>query len=110
MQDQLHGVTESLERAASMAGTVSGDIKSHLTTLRPTVDALKGEWEGTARPLFDAAHADWEAAVTRLTAALDTLGENTKYAVATYVNADEVGASSLKAVPTGGLPFDGALA
>lgn len=110
MQDQLHGVTETLERAASMAGTVSGDIKGHLTTLRPTVDALKGQWEGTARPIFDAAHADWEAAVTRLTAALDTLSENTKYSVATYVNADEVGASGLKAAPAGGLPFNGALA
>lgn len=109
MQDRLHGVTETLDRAAAMAATVSADIEGHRTALRPTVDALKGEWEGTARPAFDAAHAQWEAGLTRLTTALNNLGENTRFSSNTYLVADEASASGLNAVQ-GASPFGGALA
>ncbi|WP_328605809.1 WXG100 family type VII secretion target [Amycolatopsis sp. NBC_00345] len=106
--DQLHGVTESLQRGAQMAGTVSTNIQSHQAALRPTVEALKGQWEGTARPAFDAAHANWEQGITRLTAALNHLGENTKYSSNTYDMADQASASGLHAA--GGMsPFGGAL-
>lgn len=108
MQDQLHGVTETLERAAAMASTVSGDIEGHRASLRPTVDALKGAWEGTARPAFDSAHAQWEAGIARLTTALNSLGENTRFSSNTYLNADQASASGLNAVQ-GASPFGGAL-
>lgn len=108
MQDQLHGVTETLERAAAMAATVSGDIEGHRASLRPTVDALKGAWEGTARPAFDAAHAQWEQGISRLTTALDSLGENTRFSSNTYLSADQASASGLNAVQ-GASPFGGAL-
>ncbi|MEE6258212.1 WXG100 family type VII secretion target [Plantactinospora sonchi] len=106
--DQLHGVTESLERAAAMAGVVSGDIEGHRAALRPTVEALRGQWEGTARPAFDAAHEQWEAGITRLVTALNTLGENTRFSSNTYVTADEAGAAGMNAA-AGQSPFGGAL-
>ncbi|MBK1789092.1 WXG100 family type VII secretion target [Prauserella sp. ASG 168] len=101
-------MTETLERAAAMAGTVSGNIEGHRSSLRPTVDSLKGQWEGTARPMFDQAHAQWEAGITRLTAALNSLGENTRFSSNTYLAADQTGASGLNAVQ-GHSPFGGAL-
>ncbi|MFE9207253.1 WXG100 family type VII secretion target [Micromonospora sp. NPDC007230] len=106
--DQLHGVTETLERAAAMAGTVSGSIEGHRATLRPTVEALRGQWEGTARPAFDAAHEQWEQGITRLVAALNSLGENTRFSSNTYLVADEAGAASLNSA-AGHSPFGGAL-
>ncbi|HLL69438.1 MAG TPA: WXG100 family type VII secretion target [Micromonosporaceae bacterium] len=106
--NQLHGVTETLERAAAMAGSVSGNIEGHRAGLRPTVEALKGQWEGTARPAFDAAHSGWEAGITRLTAALNSLGESTSFSSNTYLVADETGAAGLNGVP-GYSPFGGAL-
>ncbi|OZM71332.1 hypothetical protein CFN78_21335 [Amycolatopsis antarctica] len=106
--DQLHGVTDSLERGAQMAGNVAGNIEGHRTSLRPTVEALKGQWEGTARPQFDAAHAQWEQGITRLNAAMNSLGENTRFSANTYMAADQSGASSLSATQ-GHSPFGGAL-
>lgn len=106
--DQLSGVTESLDRAAAMAGTVAGNIEGHRASLRPMVDALKGSWEGTARPAFDTAHAQWEAGIVRLNAALNHLGDSTRFSSNTYTTADASGASSLHAV-VGSSPFGGAL-
>jgi WXG100 family type VII secretion target len=106
--DQLHGVTETLERAAAMAATVSGNIEGHRAALRPTVEALRGQWEGTARPAFDAAHEQWEMGITRLVAALNSLGDNTRFSSNTYVMADEAGAASMQAA-LGHSPFGGAL-
>ncbi|MGQ0840900.1 WXG100 family type VII secretion target [Actinokineospora sp.] len=106
--DQLHGVTETLDRAAATAGTVSGSIEGHRGSLRPTVAALKGQWEGTARPAFDQAHAQWETGITRLVAALNNLGENTRFSSNTYTVADESSRSGLQSVE-GLSPFGGAL-
>ncbi|WP_117214445.1 WXG100 family type VII secretion target [Allorhizocola rhizosphaerae] len=106
--DQLHGMTETLQRAASMAGTVATNIEGHRATLRPIVEALKGQWEGTARPAFDAAHAQWEAGIVRLNAALEQLGEGTAYSSTVYVAADEAGSSALNGVQ-GLAPFGGAM-
>jgi WXG100 family type VII secretion target len=106
--DQLHGVTETLERAASMAGTVSGSIEGHRASLRPTVDALKGQWEGTARPAFDAAHEQWELGITRLVTALNSLGENTQFSSNTYLAADEAGRAGVSQAQGMGA-FGGAL-
>ncbi|RKR91900.1 WXG100 family type VII secretion target [Micromonospora pisi] len=106
--DQLHGVTETLERAAGMAGTVSGNIEGHRASLRPTVDALKGQWEGTARPAFDAAHEQWEQGITRLVTALNSLGENTRFSSNTYLQADEAGRASVNQAQGAGA-FGGAL-
>jgi WXG100 family type VII secretion target len=106
--DQLHGVTETLERAAAMASTVSGDIEGHRAALRPVVAALQGQWEGTARPAFDRAHEQWEAGLTRLIAALTNLGENTRFSSNTYQVADQSGASGIAAAQ-GHSPFGGAL-
>ncbi|MEU5566828.1 WXG100 family type VII secretion target [Micromonospora musae] len=106
--DQLHGVTETLERAAAMAGTVSGSIEGHRGALRPTVDALKGQWEGTARPAFDQAHEQWELGITRLVTALNSLGENTRFSSNAYLAADQNAASGLNAAQ-GHSPFGGAL-
>lgn len=106
--DQLHGVTESLERGAQMAAGTAANIEGHRCSLRPAVEALKGQWEGTARPQFDAAHAQWEQGITRLNAALNGLGESTRFSANTYATADQTGASSLGAAQ-GGSPFGGAL-
>ncbi|MDA3647197.1 WXG100 family type VII secretion target [Saccharopolyspora indica] len=106
--DQLHGVTETLQRAAQMAGTVSDDIQAHRAALRPIVDALKGQWEGTARPAFDNAHAQWEAGIVRLVAALTNLGENTRFSSNAYDQADQTSASGLNSVQSAA-PFGGAL-
>lgn len=106
--DQLHGVTETLERAAAMAGTVSGDIEAHRATLRPIVAAMQGQWEGAARDAFIPAHQQWEAGITRLVAALTNLGENTRFSSNSYLMADQTSAAGLKAVQ-GHSPFGGAL-
>lgn len=105
---QLHGVTETLDRAAATAGTVAESIEGHRSALRPMVAALQGQWEGTARPAFEAAHTQWEAGITRLNAALGSLGENTRFSSGTYLSADDSGASALRGV-AGASPFGGAL-
>lgn len=105
---QLHGVTDTLDRAAAMAGTVSNAIEGHRTALRPMVESMRGQWEGTARPAFESAHAQWEAGITRLNAALNSLGENTRFSSGSYLAADTSGASSLNGV-AGASPFGGAL-
>ena len=106
--DQLHGMTETLERAASTAGTVSTSIDGHRASLRPTVEALKGQWEGTARVAFEQAHQTWEDGIVRLVAALQSLGENTTYSVNTYVAADDANRANLDKVAGLGA-FGGAL-
>ncbi|HEV7973964.1 WXG100 family type VII secretion target [Amycolatopsis sp.] len=108
MQDQLHGELASLDRAASMAGTVSTDIEGHRSALRPAVEALRGQWEGAAFKAFLPAHEQWEAGITRLVAALGNLGDNTRFSSNAYAMADENSASALTAVQ-GHSPFGGAL-
>lgn len=101
-------MTETLERAASMAATVSGSIEGHRASLRPTVEALEGQWEGSGRRAFENAHHVWEEGVVRLVAALQSLGENTRYSVNTYVAADEANRANLDRIQ-GMSAFGGAL-
>lgn len=104
----LHGVTESLQRGAQMANTVSTNIRGHQAALRPIVEELKGQWEGTARPAFDMAHANWEQGITRLVNALDHLGETTSYSSNTYDVADQNSQQAIAQV-NGMSPFGGVL-
>jgi WXG100 family type VII secretion target len=103
----LSAVTETLETTATRAVTHADSIAAHQAALRPTVDALKGQWDGTAPPLFEAAHARWEEGIVRLTTALRDLGDNTRFSSNTYAAADQSGATALNAVqdhsPFGGL-------
>jgi WXG100 family type VII secretion target len=96
--DQLHGMTEALERAAAMAGTVSASIDGHRTSLRPAVEGLRGQWEGTARVAFEQAHASWDEGIARLVTALQTLGENTQFSSNSYIAANETNAANLSKV------------
>jgi WXG100 family type VII secretion target len=96
--DQLHGMTETLDRAAVAAATVSDNIDGHRASLRPAVEALRGQWEGTARTAFETAHQQWEEGVMRLTTALRSLGENTAFSSHTYTQADEANAAQLHQV------------
>jgi WXG100 family type VII secretion target len=105
--DQLHGMTETLQQAAAMAGNVAKNIEGHRVSLWPIVDSLKGQWEGTARPAFDAAHAQWDAGVVRLNAALEQLGEGTAFSSNVYLAADEAGSSAMNTAH-GMAPFGGA--
>jgi WXG100 family type VII secretion target len=106
--DQLHGVTETLERAAATAGAVSDSIEGHRSALRPTVDTARAGWAGSARVAFDRAHEEWEDGITRLVASLRGLGENTSYSVNMYTSADEAGQSQMNQVQGMGA-FGGAL-
>ena len=107
--DQLHGVTETLERAAATAGTVADSIDGHRAALRPTVDAVRsGGWEGSARAAFDRAYERWEEGLVRLVGSLRTLGENTTFSVNTYASADEAGQSQMNQIEGMGA-FGGAL-
>lgn len=101
-------MTETLERAASTAATVAGSIDGHRAALRPTVEALKGQWEGAGRPAFENAHQTWEEGIVRLVTALQSLGENTAYSVNTYVAADETNRANLDKIQ-GMSAFGGAL-
>ncbi|MCA2218182.1 WXG100 family type VII secretion target [Wangella sp. NEAU-J3] len=101
-------MTETLERAASVAGNVAGSIDGHRASLRPTVEALRGQWEGTGRVAFEGAHQTWEEGINRLVAALRALGENTAYSVNTYVAADETNRANFEKVQNLGA-FGGAL-
>ncbi|MGH3392239.1 MAG: WXG100 family type VII secretion target [Actinomadura sp.] len=109
MQDQLHGVIGTLDRAAVMAGSVAGDIEGHRASLQPIVAALQGQWVGQAPIAFTQAHTNWEQGITRLVAALNSLGENTQFSSAQYVTADETGTAAVNQA-AGGAPFNGALA
>ena len=96
--DQLHGMTETLDRAAAMAGTVSGSIDGHRSSLLPAVEGLKGQWEGTARVAFEQAHASWDEGITRLVTALQSVGESTQFSSNTYSAANDTNAASLSKV------------
>lgn len=96
--DQLHGMTETLDRAASMAGTVSGSIDGHRSSLLPAVEGLRGQWEGTAREAFERSHAAWDEGIVRLVTALQSLGENTTFSSNTYVAANDTNAANLNNV------------
>jgi WXG100 family type VII secretion target len=107
--DQLHGVTETLERAAATAGTVSDNIEGHRAALRPTVDTVRADgWDGSSRIAFERAYAEWEEGITRLVTSLRGLGENTTYSVNLYSSVDEAGQSRMNQVQGMGA-FDGAL-
>ena len=91
-----------------MASTVSDNIEGHRMALRPVVDSMKGQWEGTARPAFDAAHQQWEAGIVRLNAALQHLGQSTQFSANTYDAADQASAHGLNSVGSMS-PFGGVL-
>ncbi|MGH3242288.1 MAG: WXG100 family type VII secretion target [Spirillospora sp.] len=109
MGDQLHGVLGTLDRTAVMAGNVAGNIEGHRASLQPIVAALQGQWVGQAPIAFTQAHTNWEQSITRLVAALNNLGENTRFSSAQYMTADETGSAAVNQAG-GGAPFNGALA
>ena len=100
--DQLHGMTETLDRAASMAGTVSDSIDGHMGTLRPAVESMRGQWEGTSRVAFETAHQRWEEGMVRLSTALRALGENTSFSSNTYAQVDATNTTQLNQVASMG--------
>jgi ESAT-6 family protein len=106
--DMLHGATGTLDRAASMAATVCTNIEGHRAGMQPMVEALRGQWEGSAYRAFETAHRSWEQGITRLTAALNNLGDNTRFSANTYLATDETNAAGLNAVQSHS-PFNGAL-
>jgi WXG100 family type VII secretion target len=95
-------MTDTLDRAAAMAGTVSGSIDGHRSSLLPAVEGLRGQWEGTAREAFEQAHASWDEGITRLVTALQSMGENTQFSSNTYVAANDTNAASLNRVASMG--------
>ena len=96
-------MTETLDRAASMAGTVSDSIDGHMGALRPAVESMRGQWEGTARGAFEQAHQAWEEGIARLTVAMRQLGENTTFSSNTYVQADATNSAQLNKIPSMGV-------
>lgn len=101
--DQLHALSETLDRAASMAGSVSDSIDGHMSALRPTVEGMRGQWEGTARIAFENAHQRWEEGMARLTVAMRQLSENTTFSSNTYQQADATSQSQLNNVASLGV-------
>jgi len=101
--DQLHAMSETLDRAASTAGTVSDTIDGHVGSLRPAVEGMRGQWEGTARVAFENAHRTWEEGIARLTVAMRTLGENTSFSSNTYQQADATNSAQLNKVAAMGI-------
>ncbi|MDG4831845.1 WXG100 family type VII secretion target [Solwaraspora sp. WMMD1047] len=105
--EQLHGVTETLSQTAGTAGTVTGNMVGHQTTLRGLVETMRGQWEGTTRPAFETAYAGWEDGVTRLVTALTELGDNTRTSGVIYEGADQGATAGFNGLQ-GGAPFGGA--
>jgi WXG100 family type VII secretion target len=96
-------MSETLDRAASMAGTVSDSIDGHMGSLRPMVEGMRGQWEGTARIAFENAHKSWEEGIARLTVAMRTLGENTTFSSNTYQQADATNSAQMNKVASMGI-------
>lgn len=107
-QDQAHLDPEIIQRAATMAGTVATDIGAHHQALGHPVAALAGQWEGAAYQAFVPVYQQWEQGVVRLVNALNALGENTGFAVATYSTTDESRGAGIAGI-AGQSPFGGAL-
>lgn len=91
-----------------MAGTVATDIEAHRSSLRPVVDSMAGQWVGTSYQAFLPAHEQWEAGITRLVAALNAVGESTRFSSNTYSTADQDSAVTINAAGAQS-PFGGAL-
>jgi WXG100 family type VII secretion target len=96
-------MSETLDRASQMAGTVSDSIDGHMGSLRPTVDSMRGQWEGTARVAFENAHKVWEEGIARLTVAMRTLGENTTFSSNTYQETDATNSAQLNKISSMGI-------
>jgi WXG100 family type VII secretion target len=96
-------MSETLDRAASMAGTVSDSIDGHMGSLRPGVEGMRGQWEGTARVAFENAHRSWEEGIAKLTVAMRNLGENTAFSSNTYQQADATNSAQLNKVQSLGI-------
>lgn len=96
--DQVYGVTETLDQTAAKATDVASTVYGLRQSLAPMIDALTGQWEGTARPVFQEAHAVWNDGMSRLCFALEDLSNNTTFAAAEYTAGDECARTGLSGV------------
>ncbi len=108
MQDQLHGEMDVLQQSAKTAGSVADSINGHRASLQPVVGAMHGQWVGTSYEAFVRAHEQWDQGITRLTAALGNLGENTQFSANTYLSAEDAARAGIESAQ-GHSPFGGAL-
>lgn len=87
--EQMQAVTETLDSAAQMAGSVSDAIDGHHNTLMAGVADLRGQWEGTARGAFEGVASEISGAIVGLRDALKQLGEGVGQSSVGYLGAND---------------------
>lgn len=99
---QMHAVTESLNRGSAMANTTVADVEGKRTQVNALAADIRAGWHGTApQQGFDPVHGQWNNDVTHALRILEKLGIDINYAAALDVEADEVGRGGILSAMNG---------
>ena len=106
--NQMHMVTESAQRAQTVAGGTADGLHGHVTRLTGEVGSVIGSgWVMDQATAFHTAHTNWADGMGRLITALNMVATDTGANVNDYVANDQVLASSIGKVQAP--PFSGVL-
>jgi hypothetical protein len=106
--NQMHMVTESAQRAQTVAGGTADGLHGHVTRLTGEVGSVIGSgWVMDQATAFHTAHTNWADGMGRLITALNKVATDTGANVNDYVANDQVLASSIGKVQAP--PFSGVL-
>jgi WXG100 family type VII secretion target len=93
--DFLEGVTESIDRMASMVTGTAGSLDGHRMSMRPPVEALQASWLSTARPHFDSVTAELDSSLAALRDALHKHAGHATHSARLYTAADDTARSAV---------------
>jgi WXG100 family type VII secretion target len=70
MSERLVRKFGQMDQAVELIQSANAGIRETLSTLDSSVDALRGQWSGSASEAYDTAHRDWVATLDNMNSIL----------------------------------------